>query len=86
MESRADKVIEMMEKMKMMESEKKCIKFRGSGRGSNARRDLQAVGKVLTKKHVQDDVLEAALGRVWCPLKGVECKDLGENHFLFTFL
>lgn len=26
------------------------------------------------------------LGRIWCPIKGVTWKDLGENHFLFTFL
>lgn len=30
--------------------------------------------------------LEHTLGCVWCPIKGVNCKDFGENHFLFTFL
>jgi len=30
--------------------------------------------------------LRQTLGRIWCPIKGVLCKDLGENHFLFTFL
>ena len=32
------------------------------------------------------DGLAHALGRIWCPIKGVLCKYLGENHFLFTFL
>jgi hypothetical protein len=27
-----------------------------------------------------------ALGKIWCPVKGIRCKDLGENLFLFTFL
>lgn len=31
------------------------------------------------------DGLAHALGKIWCPIKGVSCKDLGENHFLFTF-
>ncbi|KAE8821176.1 retrotransposon protein [Hordeum vulgare] len=29
--------------------------------------------------------MEAALGRILCPVKGLEVKDLGENIFLFTF-
>lgn len=87
MESQAEKVLGMMEKMKLSESEKKSIKIRGSGGGSLGRRgDPQAVGKVLTEKPVRADALEATLGRVWCPLRGVECKDLGGNRFLFTFL
>jgi hypothetical protein len=45
-----------------------------------------AVGKVFAEKLVPPKILERMLGRVWCPIKGVLCKDLGENHFLFTFL
>jgi hypothetical protein len=48
--------------------------------------DPQAVEKVLAEKPVRADTLELSLGWVWCPLRGVECKDLGENRFLFTFL
>jgi hypothetical protein len=85
-ESRADKVIGLLEKMKLTESEKKCVKFGRSGGASSARGDPQAVGRVLTEKSVCADALEATPGRIWCPLKGIECKDLGENRFLFTFL
>jgi hypothetical protein len=46
----------------------------------------QAVGKVLLEKPVPAEALELSLGRVWCFLKGVECRNLGENRFLFTFL
>jgi len=35
---------------------------------------------------VNADGLAHALGKIWCPIKGVLCKDLRENHFLFTFL
>jgi hypothetical protein len=46
---------------------------------------VQAVGKVLAERLVNADGLGQALGKIWCPIKGVSCKDLGENHFLFTF-
>lgn len=32
------------------------------------------------------EILERTLGCVWCSIKEVVCKDLGENHFLLTFL
>jgi hypothetical protein len=41
---------------------------------------------VFAEKPVRADALESSLGKVWCPLCGVECKDMGENRFLFTFL
>jgi hypothetical protein len=34
---------------------------------------------------VSADGIAQALGKIWCPIKGVTCKDLGENLFLFTF-
>jgi hypothetical protein len=86
MDPRADKVAGMLERMKLSEIERKGIKIgRGFG-GSSIRRDHQAVGKVFTDKPIRADAIEAELGRVWCPLKGIECKELGENQFLFTFL
>ncbi|KAG0517336.1 hypothetical protein BDA96_09G080400 [Sorghum bicolor] len=44
------------------------------------------VGKVLAEKLVSLQTLKKTLGHVCCPIKGVLCKDLGENHFLFTFM
>jgi hypothetical protein len=44
------------------------------------------VGKVFAERLVNPDGLAQALGKIWCPIKGVICKDLGENHFLLTFL
>jgi hypothetical protein len=46
----------------------------------------QALGKVMAKKLVNAEGLAQALGRMWCPIKGIKCKDLGDNRFLFTFL
>ena len=47
--------------------------------------DPKAVGKVFAEKLVNTEGLAQTLGKIWCPIKGVGCKDLGDNHFLFTF-
>lgn len=88
MDSRADKVTGLLEKMRLSEMEKKSIRVGGAsgvaGASSN-RKDPQAVGKVLADNPITVEVLEAALGRIWCPLKGIECKELWMNQFFFTF-
>lgn len=45
----------------------------------------QAVAKLFSEKIAHPDFLEQALGWIWCPMKGIECKGLGENTFLITF-
>jgi hypothetical protein len=43
------------------------------------------VGKVLSDRPARVDAIISNLGRIWCPFKGLECKDMGMNRFLFTF-
>jgi hypothetical protein len=43
------------------------------------------VGKLLAVKPAVADAIANALGPVWCPVRGIECKELGDNFFLFTF-
>ena len=47
--------------------------------------EVQAVGKVLSDKQVHQDAISLSLGRVWFPIKGTDCKEVGENMSLFTF-
>ncbi|CAO2198127.1 unnamed protein product [Urochloa humidicola] len=75
----------MMERMKLSAAERKGIRVEKEQTRIKAM-DPQAIGKVLAEKLVVADALAQTLGRIWCPIKGVQCKDLGENHFLFTFL
>lgn len=42
-------------------------------------------GKLLSDRSVHAEVIEQALGWIWCPVRGTECKDLGDNLFLLTF-
>lgn len=37
------------------------------------------------KKPAFADKIVAALGKAWCPMRGVDCKGIGGNIFLFTF-
>lgn len=45
----------------------------------------QAIGKLLLEKPAPPEALMQFLERLWCPIRGVDCKDLGDNHFLFSF-
>lgn len=46
----------------------------------------QAVGKLFSSKPGFADGMAHTLGRIWCPQKGVKCKEVGNNMFLFSFL
>ncbi|KAE8786661.1 hypothetical protein D1007_39480 [Hordeum vulgare] len=61
------------------------VRIRRKDTGAVGRRDVQAIGKVISEKPAMANVLESTLGICWCPMKGVVCKDLGDNIFLFTF-
>jgi hypothetical protein len=75
----------MMRKMQLTKAEKKGIQIGGRNQGKGKLEEAQAIGKLLSDKLVSIDVMEAALARVWCLIRGMDVKVLGENHFLFTF-
>lgn len=85
MDLKGDGVPGLMEKLKLSGHEKKGIKIGGAKVVIRRRGKPQAVAKVMAKKPVRADALELSLGRVWCPLKGVECKDLGRTSSFSHF-
>lgn len=78
-----------MRKMTLFAVEKKAVRIKDGGGGkkstSSSETLVHAVGKLFSEKLAHPDSLEQALGRIWCPMRGIECKGLGENKFLFTF-
>jgi hypothetical protein len=40
----------------------------------------QAFGKLLSEWGVRSEALVQAVGWNWCPLRWVDCKELGDNH------
>lgn len=84
-----EKVEGLMQKMTLSAAEKKGVRIKdgneGKGPASPSTTLVQAVGKLFSEKLAHPDSLEQALGRIWCPMRGIDCKALGENKFLFTF-
>jgi hypothetical protein len=76
----------LMGKMKLSEEEHGGVTIGGGGSQRSRMAEPQVIEKVMAEMLVAPETLERTLGRVWCPIKGINCKDLGENHFLFTFL
>ena len=75
----------MLGKLKLSKAEKKGIRVDSKMSGKEVVRDPQVVGKILSAKPIPPMAVVQSVGRVWCPLRGIECKDLGNNHFLITF-
>jgi hypothetical protein len=74
-----------LKSLKLTEVELQGVRIGRRGKEVVACKEAQAIGRVISEKAAIADVLEQTLGKCWCPLKGVVCKDLGGNIFLFTF-
>ncbi|CAN6197596.1 unnamed protein product [Urochloa humidicola] len=78
--------METMEEMMERMNEKKGFRVERAPTVGTKPLCPQAIGKVMVEKPAHADGLAKTLGRIWFPIKGINYKDLGENHFLFTFL
>jgi hypothetical protein len=76
----------LLKNLDLSEKEKRGILIERSATVGGSSKEPQAVGKVISEKAARVDVLEASLGKIWCPRSGMECRALGENMFLFIFL
>jgi hypothetical protein len=71
--------------MKLSVVERKGIRVEAVGSPLGKTADPQAVGKVMAEKLVNAEGLSHALGRIWCPIKGVIFKDLGRINSCSPF-
>uniref|UniRef100_A0A453QCR5 DUF4283 domain-containing protein n=1 Tax=Aegilops tauschii subsp. strangulata TaxID=200361 RepID=A0A453QCR5_AEGTS len=74
--------------LKLSAVERKGLKIGGKEKDRApdwASDDPRAVGKLFLKKPAHAGVVGNTLGKIWCPIKGLGCKELVENIFLFTF-
>jgi hypothetical protein len=75
----------MLKELQLLSEEKRSIKIGAeSGNGVNDR-PPQEVVKLFSERHVRPDVIEQSVGWIWCPAKGISCKDRGDNVFLISF-
>lgn len=75
----------MLRGLKLSKEEKKGVKIRLSVKEKGKMMEVQAVGKVMSEKMAHPDAISLSLGKVWCPIKGINCKEIGVNQFVFTF-
>jgi hypothetical protein len=75
----------LMKGLKLTEEERRGLRWSWCAEEREAGRP-QAVGKLLSTKLGFGNRMVQTLGKIWCPMKGIRCKDLGDNLFLFTFL
>ncbi|KAE8799233.1 LRR receptor-like serine/threonine-protein kinase FLS2 [Hordeum vulgare] len=75
----------LMRGLKLSEEERRGVKIKVSMKEKGKLVAAQAVGKVLSERLAHPDAVRLSPGRVWCPIKGIECKEVGENLFVFTF-
>lgn len=75
----------MMRRLKSTEEERKGVKIRMLAKEKGKSTEPMAVGKVMSEKPAHPDAISLSLGRVWCPIKGTDCKEVGDNMFMITF-
>jgi hypothetical protein len=80
-----EKVDRFMRGMRLSEEESRGVKIEEDSVVKGKAKEEQAVGKLLATKPAIPQAIENALGPMWCPFKGINCKEVGENIFLFTF-
>lgn len=74
-----------MQRMKLSVAEKKGVRIGSEKSVAGNGAAPQALGKLFSEKRVRASALEMALSQPWCPLDRLQCKEMGENRFLFTF-
>jgi hypothetical protein len=68
----------LMKNLKLSEAKKRRVRFRGE-EGRQGIASPKAFGKLLSEKEARVDVVEQAVRWIWCPMKGIKCKELGDN-------
>ncbi|PWZ16203.1 hypothetical protein Zm00014a_040929 [Zea mays] len=85
MDGRGVEAVEgLLQRMQLLEAERRQVQTRGMKRLNIVVH--HALGKLLSKKLAHPDAFERALEKVWCPIRGTECRSLGDNNFLITFI
>jgi hypothetical protein len=60
----------LMKNLKLSEAEKRRVRFHGEEEGRQGIASPKAFGKLLSEKEARADVVEQAVRRIWCPMKG----------------
>jgi hypothetical protein len=81
-----DEIEGLMKGLKLSEEERNGVRGEWRSMAAEESKVVQAVGKLFSGKAGYADGMAQSLGKIWCPRKGIRCKELGDNFFLFSFL
>ncbi|KAK1686134.1 hypothetical protein QYE76_046982 [Lolium multiflorum] len=81
-----EKVEGLMKNLKLSAAENKSLKIGWTDGLKTGEVEVKALGKLLSEKPPYIEGIHKSLGRIWCPLKGIKIKEMGDNLFMFTFL
>uniref|UniRef100_A0ACD5X9G3 Uncharacterized protein n=1 Tax=Avena sativa TaxID=4498 RepID=A0ACD5X9G3_AVESA len=80
-----EKVEDLMKDLKLSEMENRGLRIGWSDGKKVGSVEPRVIAKLLSDRLAHAKAMEAALGWIWCPMKGATCKDMGDNIFMFTF-
>lgn len=75
----------MLKKLQLLTDERKSVKVGAVTGDVGNDRPPQVVAKLFSEKVVRPEALEQTVGWIWCPARGITCKDVGDNVFLISF-
>jgi hypothetical protein len=78
-------VEERMKGLNLSELENKGLRIGWSDGKKVGSVEPRAIAKLLSDRPAHAEAMAEALGPIWCPMKGVTCRDRGDNIFMFTF-
>lgn len=78
-------VEDLLRGLQLTEAERRGVNIGWVDKGKEKNRAPQAMGKLLSKRLASAEAIARSVGKIWCPMKGVECKQTCDNIFLFTF-
>ncbi|KAF0919235.1 hypothetical protein E2562_029006 [Oryza meyeriana var. granulata] len=76
---------EAMKRLNLSAADRRGIKVGKEIMSTKNNEDWHAVGKVMSEKMVAAEGIMQTLGRIWCGDRGMICKEMGDNLFLFRF-
>lgn len=76
-----EKVEGLLKDLKFTEKERKGLKIGWSGSGKAGVVEPQALAKLFSEKPAFREAMVETVGRIWCPIWGVDCEEVGENIF-----
>jgi hypothetical protein len=72
--------------LQLSEAERRGVRGAWLKADKGEEEEAHVVGKLFAEKPGHAEGIAQTLGRIWCPNKGIRCRELGCNLFALTYL